>query len=170
MLPLDLSDPDRPRPGEPRPFLRTRFNEERATLSPDGRWVAYTSDERGTNEVYVQSFLPSPSARGGRWQIPTAGGTTANWSRNGRELFYQTDNRIMVAGVHDSGRLVRGRQAPRVVTDAAAGVGLYQLRRVAGRAAVATFPRPAGDASAAAPRVAFLLDFFDEVRRRAPAR
>src|SRR5207245_9168171 len=65
-------------------FLQTPFNETHPTLSPDGRWMAYTSDESGRNEVYVQPF-PGP---GGKWQVSTGGGETAKWRRDGKELFY----------------------------------------------------------------------------------
>lgn len=162
-----MSDPDRPEPGEPEPFLRTPFNEERATLSPDGRWVAYTSDELGTSEVYVQSFLGSTPGRGGRWQISTAGGSLANWSRNGRELFYESDSRIMVTEYTVKGdSFVAGK--PRVWSPQqlfASGFANYDVAPDGKRLAI--FPRP--DAAESEPsRVAFLLNFFDEVRRRLP--
>ena len=54
-------------------------------LSPDGKWVAYHSNESGEFQVYVRPF---PDVHGGRQQISTSGGTRATWSRNGRELFY----------------------------------------------------------------------------------
>jgi Tol biopolymer transport system component len=66
------------------PFLQTQFNETRATFSPDGKWVAYVSDESGRDEVYVTSF----PARTGRRQISTGGGRRPRWRRDGRELFY----------------------------------------------------------------------------------
>jgi Tol biopolymer transport system component/tRNA A-37 threonylcarbamoyl transferase component Bud32 len=75
----------------PRPFVRTPFVEIRARFSPDGRWVAYQSNESGQSEIYVQAF-PGP---GGKWQISTAGGGEPQWSPDGRELFYLSQNRIM---------------------------------------------------------------------------
>src|SRR5262249_34505780 len=68
---------------KPFPFLQTRFAETRAKFSPDGRWVAYTSNESGRNEVYVTLF---PKADG-KWQVSTGGGTSARWRQDGRELF-----------------------------------------------------------------------------------
>jgi serine/threonine-protein kinase len=92
-LPLDLSDPDRPKPGKPAPFLQTPFNEILPAFSGDGRWLAYRSEESGSSEIFVRPF-PSP---GGKWQISTNGGLYATWSSNNRELFYETlDYRIMV--------------------------------------------------------------------------
>jgi Tol biopolymer transport system component len=71
---------------KPVPYLRSPFNEIGLDISPDGRWLAYASDESGTSEIYVQSF-PVP---GERHRITTAGGVGAQWSRNGRELLIAT--------------------------------------------------------------------------------
>ncbi len=78
-----------------RPFLQTPFNENWPRLSPDGRWLAYQSNESGRNEVYVQPF-PGP---GGKWQVSTDGGARPVWAASGRELFYRYGERIMVAPV-----------------------------------------------------------------------
>jgi serine/threonine-protein kinase len=67
------------------PVVRTTFNETNAELSPDGRWVAYQSNESGRDEVHVRPF---PNTSGGRWTISADGGTRPVWARNGRELFY----------------------------------------------------------------------------------
>ena len=69
---------------EPRPFVGSRFTELYPEFSPDGRWIAYTSDETGRQEVYAQPF-PGP---GERRQLSNNGGTQPAWARNGRELFY----------------------------------------------------------------------------------
>jgi hypothetical protein len=67
---------------KPVPYLCTPFNEGGGDVSPDGRWLAYTSDETGRFEIYVRSF-PEP---GERYRVSTTGGTAAQWSRDGREL------------------------------------------------------------------------------------
>jgi hypothetical protein len=69
---------------KPVPYLQTSFNEDEARFSPDGRWVAYRSNETGQSEIYVQSFPPT----GGKWQISTNGGTQPSWRADGRELFF----------------------------------------------------------------------------------
>ncbi|MGH9254272.1 MAG: protein kinase domain-containing protein, partial [Vicinamibacterales bacterium] len=79
----------------PRVVVQTSFTERFARLSPDGRWLAYTSDEPGRVEVFVQPF-PGP---GGRTQISTDGGTEPVWSSNGRELFYINGDRMMAVDV-----------------------------------------------------------------------
>ena len=81
--------------GKARPFLQTPANEGGPVFSPDGRWLAYESDESGRVEVYVRPF-PGP---GSKWQISTDGGTEAVWARSGRELFYRNGDKMMAAAV-----------------------------------------------------------------------
>jgi Tol biopolymer transport system component len=71
--------------GAPVPVAAGPFTELHPALSPDGRWLAYTSDESGIDEVYVRPF---PDATGGRWQVSNGGGSEPRWSHDGRELFY----------------------------------------------------------------------------------
>jgi serine/threonine-protein kinase len=73
------------------PFLATRAQESEASFSPDGRWVAYQSNESGTTEIYVRPFPPAD----GRWQVSDQGGGYARWSSDGNELFYRTEEGIM---------------------------------------------------------------------------
>jgi serine/threonine protein kinase len=79
-----------------RPFLRTKFDETEARFSPDGKWVAYVSNESGRREVYVQSF------RGGdqKWQVSSAGGYAPRWRGDGKEIYYiDADENIMAVSV-----------------------------------------------------------------------
>jgi Tol biopolymer transport system component len=66
------------------PILQSPFDELQGVFSPDGRWLAYASNESGRFEIYVQPF-PGP---GGKWQISTSGGTQPRWARGGKELFF----------------------------------------------------------------------------------
>lgn len=85
---------------KPFPFLQTPFDERHGRFSPDGRWIAYASNESGMWQVYVQSF----PASGGKWQISNAGGGQPQWSRDGREIFYvSADRKLMSAPVRASG-------------------------------------------------------------------
>ena len=77
--------------GEPRVFAQTSFNERGAVFSPDGRFLAYMSDESGRDEIYMQPF-PGP---GGKVPVSTEGGVAPAWSPTGRELFYQSGDRMM---------------------------------------------------------------------------
>jgi len=74
---------------------QTRSNENEPRFSPDGRWLAYISDESGRFEVYVQPY-PGP---GGKWQISTEGGTDPVWNPNGRELFYRSGDKMMAVDI-----------------------------------------------------------------------
>jgi eukaryotic-like serine/threonine-protein kinase len=80
---------------DPVPFLITPFDERSPRFSPDGKWLAYVSDESGRNDVYVQPF-PGPGAK---WLVSTDGGIDPVWSRDGRELFYRHDDELMTASV-----------------------------------------------------------------------
>ena len=67
------------------PLLETHFGERRASLSPDGRWMAYQSDEPGEDNVFVRPF---PDVDGGKWQASPDGGTSPIWARDGTALFF----------------------------------------------------------------------------------
>jgi serine/threonine-protein kinase len=97
---------------KPQAFVQTRFNQQQARFSRDGNWVAYTSDESGRWEVYVQPF-PGP---GGKWQISRDGGGWPVWSRDGRELFFISSNQLM--SVEVTTRPSFSASVPRVVADA----------------------------------------------------
>ena len=77
-------------------LLRERYNEFQPQISPDGRWMAYTSDESGKYEVYVRPF---PEVDKGRWQVSTSGGDSPLWSPDGRELFYRNGDAVMAVSV-----------------------------------------------------------------------
>jgi len=81
---------------KPFPYVKTEFQETQPRLSPDGRWLAYRSNESKRDEIYVVSF-PQPD---GKWQISTAGGQHPVWSHEGRELYYSSpDNKIMAVAI-----------------------------------------------------------------------
>ena len=76
-----------------RPYVASAFVEAAARVSPDGRWLAYASNESGRQEIYIQSFPTS----GGKVQVSTDGGIQPVWSRDGRELFFRSNTELMVA-------------------------------------------------------------------------
>jgi serine/threonine protein kinase/Tol biopolymer transport system component len=84
---------------QPRPYLASEFSEFNGRVSPDGRWMSYTSNEDGSNQVFVQSF-PEP---GRKVQISKGGGSHARWRNDGKELFYlAADNKLMAVAVKES--------------------------------------------------------------------
>jgi serine/threonine protein kinase/Tol biopolymer transport system component len=82
---------------ERKPLLQQEYMETQAKISPDGRWMAYVSNESGRNEIYVRSF---PEIDKGRWQVSTDGGVSPLWAPNGSELFYiGEDDSVMTVAV-----------------------------------------------------------------------
>jgi hypothetical protein len=84
---------------KPRPYLQTEFQEGSAKVSPNGKWLAYRSDETKRNEVYIMTF-PNP---GGKWQISTSGGSFPVWSRDGKQLFYVSGTKMMAVDIKGTG-------------------------------------------------------------------
>lgn len=166
-LPLDLTDPDHPKPGKPEPFLSTPAEELVPRFSPDGRWIAYRSDESGTTEIYVRPF---PDANGGKWQISSDGGLYAIWAPDGRQLFYETaDNHIMVMDYSiEGGSFIPG--TPRLWSEEQLfypGTSNLDLAPDGKRFLVLTLPQAVPSAVGSV-HVTMLLNFFDELRRRIP--
>jgi Tol biopolymer transport system component len=91
----------------PFPFARTRFDETTAEFSPDGRWIAYATNETGGYEVYVREFTPPPGATesGGKWQISKDGGVRPIWRSDGKEMSYvdATNDRQMSVSLDYTG-------------------------------------------------------------------
>jgi len=146
-------------------FVGTPFPEFYPAFSPDGRWLAYQSDESGTVEVYVRPFR----GPGGRWQISKGGGVVPVWSRDGRELLFETlDQRVMAVGYSAMGdSFLAGK--PRVWSEThlfkVSGMSVYDLAPDGKRlAAILASDEPGGNAT----HLTFLLNFFDELRRRVP--
>jgi serine/threonine-protein kinase len=78
------------------PLFQSQFNETRGMISPDGRWIAYESDESGHQEIYVRPF---PNVEEGKWQISSDGGTMPVWAPRGQELFYRNGEAMMMVGI-----------------------------------------------------------------------
>ncbi len=166
ILPLTGDEASGWKPGKPTVFLNGPFAELGAAFSPDGRWLAYASDESGRNEVYVRPF-PGP---GGKWQVSPAGGFWPTWSQSRSELFYLVgDGRIMVSGYTVEGSSFRAEKtrvwSAGLVT--APGPGTYDLHPDGER--VAVLKASADEAEARRDKIVFIQNFFDELRRIAPA-
>ena len=170
-LPLDTTDPEHPKPGKPELFLRTGASEFEPAFSPDGRWMAYTSNESGSYEIYVRPF---GVGIGGKWLISVGGGSHAIWSRNGRELFYETpDNRIMVTTYSAKGEsFVHNRprlwSATRII-DPPSGPIVWSLDLAPDGKRFAVFRKPEKtDERQGSVHVTFLENFFDYLKVRVP--
>jgi Tol biopolymer transport system component/tRNA A-37 threonylcarbamoyl transferase component Bud32 len=157
--------------GKPEVFLQTSFDERHPSLSPDGRWMAYSSNESGSFQVYVQAFPSSASGAASKWQISNGGGVYPVWSHNGRELFFRTvDSQVMVATYLGTGDSFQPSK-PRLWSEKRlALVGLSSSYDVApdGERIAALMSAEGADGQKAQNHVTFLFNFFDELRRRVP--
>ena len=88
---------------KPVPFLNTEFLTQEGQFSPNGRWVAYCSNESGRTEIYVQGFTLDSSQARGKWQVSVAGGELPRWRRDGKELFFHFGNRYFAVDVKTDG-------------------------------------------------------------------
>ncbi|HEV2200624.1 MAG TPA: protein kinase [Bryobacteraceae bacterium] len=166
-VPLE-SDSAGLRAGKPELFLQTPFDEQNPSFSPDGRWLAYDSDESGTLQTYVRAFPD----KGGKWQVSSGGGTFPKWSRDERELFFRNlDDQIMVASysvtgdsfVADKPRLWSEKRLANQGTS-----GTYDVAPD-GKRIAALMPAEGQEGQKAQNHVIFLENFFDELRRKVPA-
>jgi len=166
-LPVEGDERSGWKPGEPKPFVNSTFNESEPAFSPDGRWLAYMSNESGGNEIYVRPF-PGP---GGKWQVSTGSGVFPKWSRNGKELFYRTqDSKIMMVTYTASGDSFRADKpqlwSPGQFTNIAPGSYNFDLHPDGKRFAV--LKAPGSKQTEKVDKVSFVFNFFDELRRKVP--
>jgi Tol biopolymer transport system component len=163
---VDMADSEHPKLGPPEVFLKTMFTELEPAFSPDGRWIAYRSNESGTVELYVRPFHGAA-----KWQISSGGVMHPRWSPAGRQLFYETlDGHIMVADYSVQGdAFVASRPRLWTETRILAPSGAYNLDVAPDGQRFVVFPEPDVTAADKGPvHVTFLINFFDELRRRMP--
>jgi len=149
------------REAAPRQLLANNFGNSQPSLSPDGRWFAYVSNESGRNEVYVRPY-PGP---GGRWQVSLEGGSQPLWSPTGREIFYRDGDKMMAATVRTQGGFEVGSRQQLFAGGFAQGSGRnYDVTRD-GQTFLMLQPLVG-----AAQAVVVTLNWFDEARRKAGGR
>jgi hypothetical protein len=136
------------------------YNERDGSISPDGKWIAYVSDESGKNQVYLRSFR----GPGGKVPISIDGGDEPRWSRNPQELFFRntTTNQVMTADL--PGALGSRPGRPRVVV--AIGTSLWDVAPDAKRFLVVKDPDSAADPAT----VRVVVNWFEELRQKTSTR
>jgi dipeptidyl aminopeptidase/acylaminoacyl peptidase len=146
--------------GEPRSLLRTSFNENGATFSPDGRWIAYVSDKTDQDEVYVTAYPD-----GKEWQISTGGGSEPVWAPHGRELFYRHEEWMMSVTVETGSGFTAGKPRPLFEAPYAEVGAAYPNFDITpdGR-----FVMIRSKLESAATRLIAVLNWFEELKLRAP--
>jgi serine/threonine-protein kinase len=166
-LPIDMADPDHPKPGKGASFLADpAVVEVDPAFSPDGKFLAYVTSESIGEQVFVQSF-PGP---GGKWKISTAGGKFPAWSRATHEiLFLGGDDRIMAVNYTIQGDSFSAEKPRAWSPTQVRRINVQQNFDVAPDGKhVVVFPRSAAAESPGSLHATFLLNFFEEVRRRVP--
>jgi len=165
-MPLELVGSEW-RTGKPEPFLQTKAIETYPSFSPDGRWLAYASNESGSFEVYVRAFPD----RGVTVQVSKGGGRVPRWASKGGQLFYSTDDqRVMVSGYRVKGGLFQA-DAPRLWSKTRlADTGVLANFDVAsdGHRIAGLLPVTDPGEQQAQNHVTILINFFDHLRRRSP--
>ena len=141
-------------------FIVGAFDNHSPSLSPDGRWVAYASDESGRGEVYVRPF---PGA-GGKWQISKDGGGDPHWSGTGREIFFRNGTSMMAAAVQAGASFAPGevRELFRAPADGFIYYQNYDVSRD-GNTFIMLRPLSTNDQS-----LVVLLNWFEQLPARAP--
>ena len=151
--------------GASTPFVETQFREGGPAFSPDGKWIAYVSDESGRFEIYVRPF-PGP---GEKWPISVEGGNEVVWPRNSRQLFYRAGDAIMAVDIETKPAFSAGK--PRKLFDTA-----YQRSRAMwsnfdaspdGQRLLMVKPE---NPSPAASHINVVLNWLEELKARVPQR
>jgi Tol biopolymer transport system component len=157
LLPIDLSG-DTVKAGTPQPLLDFPSNELAGEFSPDGRWLAYTSDRTGRNEVFVQPF---PGRDGGRWQVSTEGAEWVEWRSNGN-LFYGRSEEVVMRVPYRVDGTTFLHERPQVWMRIPAGVSWVEPSldgsRAVGIRSVDARPEA----------MVLIVNFFEHLRRVAP--
>ena len=154
--------------GTPEPFLKSTFNDQAPSISPDGSWLAYHSTESGKNEVYVRTFPPSATSPGGKWQVSNNGGAFPRWSRIGHELVYQSANQLMAVSYTVKGTTFIADK-PRVWIASLSGAsGNGWDLAPDGKRVMALIPEATAKAPPPEHEIVMLQNFADELRRRVP--
>ena len=154
--------------GEPRArIVDPRFSENKGEISPDGRWLAYDSNESGRREVYVRPF---PAVDSGRWQVSSEGGADPVWARSGRELFFVTAaNRMVSVPVPAGSGFSYGNPQPLFDASAYLQLGFRAFDISADGKRFLMLKDAARGNTAARPSIVVVSHWFDEVNRRIPS-
>ena len=148
-------------------LLQSESDESFASISPDGRWMAYVSDASGTDQVYVR---PLPDVKAGLWGVSRAGGRFPVWGRDGRELFYVSSQGVMVVAIQTEPTFAH--DVPEVLFDATIfeNTSLGRAFDVApdGRLLMLKVGSASSDEGASPPLIVVVENWFEELKERVP--
>jgi eukaryotic-like serine/threonine-protein kinase len=143
-------------------FASPRFNEHSVSFSPDGKWIAYVSDESGRPEAYLRPF-PQP---GGKWQISTAGATDCKWTRNAHEITFLNGTRLYSVSIETEPAVRIGK--PQLIYEDPTHAGPWKIWDFSLDNQRILWVKSEAEPTAA--ELQITLNWFDELKRRAPRR
>jgi serine/threonine-protein kinase len=152
------------------PLLKEKYGECQPRISPDGRWIAYVSNESGEGEIYVRPF---PEVNKGRQQVSTGGGGNPLWSPDDRELFYRSGDAVMAVGVKT--KPVLGMETPKVLfrgayVTAGGVVSTWDISPDGKRFLMIKDPNPAATVAGRPRKISVVVNWFEELKRRVPTK
>jgi serine/threonine-protein kinase len=159
-VPLELGDGLKA--GAPERYLMTNSADSTAAFSPDGRWLAYESNESGRPEIYVRPF--PATGTGGKWQVSNNGGTWPIWPAKGREILYRSGNQVMAAA-YTATTDSFSNEKPRVLATTPGAAPGFD---VAPDGRLLTMMPLIAEGARTEHTLMFVQNFFDELRRRVP--
>ena len=148
-------------------MLQTTFGELNVEISPDGHYLAYQSDESGTDEIYVR---PYPKVNDGRWQVSTGGGTRPVWARSGRELFFlDASNALTGVTVNTTGTTFSAGNAAKIFDTKYATPLPFRTYDVSPDGQRFLMIKDAAvDDQEAAPSITIVLNWLEELKAKLP--
>ncbi len=150
--------------GMPELYLQTPFDEASAVLSPDGRWLCYTSDESGMEQVYVRPFPDT----GGKWLVSTDGGNHPLWGPAGDELFYEQAGTIMVTKVTTEGPTFRVDRPKALFDDPFVFAPFFRPYDVSDDGLTFVLITENSDRDVDRTQITFVFNWFEELKQRVP--
>jgi serine/threonine-protein kinase len=145
-------------------FLQTPFDEGNGVLSPDGRWICYSSDESGESQVYVRAFPDT----GGKWLVSTDGGDHPLWGPTGTELYYLRAGTIMVAKVSTEGTTFRADRSEVLIDDEYLFPLFFRPYDVSEDGLTFVLTTEHSDENAGRSQITFVFNWFEELKQRVP--
>jgi hypothetical protein len=152
-----------------KPLLQEKYDEVQPQISPDGKWMAYTSNQSGEFEIYVRPF---PEVNKAIWKISTNGGDSPLWSPDGRELFYRLGNSIMAVEVEAAPTFNTGK--PKILfqgeyyAPATSSLNPWDIHPDGKRFLMVKPAEAASTEEESRPTINIVLNWFEELKERVP--
>jgi dipeptidyl aminopeptidase/acylaminoacyl peptidase len=151
-------------------LLNEKYHEAQPQISPDSRWMVYTSNESGQNQIYVRPF---PEVNAGRWQISTSGGDSPLWSRDGQEIFYRNGDAVMAVsvkiaptfGLETAKMLFRGTYVSNVFSSENWDYATWDISPDGKRFLMM---KEAGSSAGGPRKINIILNWFEELKEHVP--